>query len=263
MFEVRSFLGILRRKRRIFTMKVRSYASTHLLPQAPAMASQIGFWKKLVIRRAGRRSAATTPPDAEGHHPATLALAAEVARVEAEIHTALVMTVESLDRTIARSETQIRLLSARLSERSVPKVEDPAESMTATQQDAIRVQQAKAQEAAGRMSAAQHELDQIKCQVAELSERREHLHTTAAGVLASWVAWFDALTAHHRAGFIRALTRRFPAPVLSIQDPKNLPMPSYKPNHAWALGEQLPVTVTQIRPNDQPTLVWSHLGWDL
>jgi hypothetical protein len=244
-------------------MKARASAATHLLPQAPAMAAQIGFWKKLVTLRTGRRSAATTPPDAEGHHPATLALAAEVARVEAEIHTALVMTVESLDRIIARSETQIRLLSARLSERTIPTVEDPAESMTATQQDVIRLQQVRAHEAAARMSAAQHELDEIKGQVAELSERREHLHTTAAGILASWVARFDALTAHHRSGFIRALTRRFPTPVLSIQDPKNLPMPSYKPNHAWALGEQLPVTVTEIRPNDQPTLMWSHLRWDL
>lgn len=244
-------------------MKARAFPSTHLLPQAPAMAPKVGFWQRLVMRRAGRRSAATTPPDAQGHHPATLALAAEVARIEAEIHTALVMTVESLDRTIARSETQIRLLSARLVETTVPQVEDPAESMTATKQDAIRVQQTKAQEALARRAAAQHKLDEVKGQVAELSERREHLHTTAAGILASWVARFEALSAHHRSGFIRGLTRRFPAPVLSIQDPKNLPMPNYRARHAWAGGEQLPVTITQVRPTEQPTLTWSHLQWEL
>lgn len=244
-------------------MKALTSASTHLLPDAPPMAPRIGFWKRVNARWTGRRSASTTAPAANGHHPATRSMAAEVSRVEAHIHTALVKTVESVDRTIARSETQIRLLSAGLSEKPVTAAGDPVASMTAAEQDAARLRQAAARESLARRAAAQHELDQIKAQIAELSERREHLHSTAAGILASWVAWFDAMAAYHRAGFIRSLTRRFPAPILTIDDPGNLPIPRYEPTHAWVAGEQLPVTITEINADEQPTLTWAHLAWKL
>lgn len=226
------------------------------------MAPRIGWWKRVSIRWAGRRDAATAGPNNDGHHSTTLALAAEVARVEAHIHTALVTSVETLDRSIARSETQIKLLSAKLSERREGNGDNVPGSMTAAEQDVVRVRQARARDASARFLAAQHELDEIKGQVAELSERREHLHSTAVGILESWVAWFDALAAHHQSGFLRALRRRFPAPVLTIKDPGNLPRPKYAPNHSWAVGEQLPVTITEINADEQPTLAWSHLRWN-
>jgi predicted aminopeptidase len=89
-------------------------------------------------------------------------------------------------------------------------------------------------ESLARRAATRHELDQIRAPIAELSERREHLHSTAAGILAPWVAWFDATMAYHRAGFIRSLTRWFPASVLTIEGLGNLSMPRYEPTYAWA-----------------------------
>lgn len=244
-------------------MKSLTSASSHLLPDAPRMAPGVGMWKKFAARWAGRCSARTTAPNADGYHPATQAMAADVARVEAHIHTALVKTVESLDQTIARSEIKIRLLAARLAEPSEAPVGDPPAAMTAVEQDVFRAREAAIRKSRRRRADTQREYNRIKAHVAELSERREHLHSTAAGILASWTAWFDALAAYHREGFIRALTRRFPAPVLTIADPGNLPLPRYKPTYAWATGGQLPVTVTDIQPDRQPTLTWAHVPWEL
>lgn len=244
-------------------MKTLTSASTHLLPDAPQMAPRVGMWKRYAARWAGSRSAKTTAPNADGFHPATQAMAADVARVEAHIHTALVKTVESLDQRIARSEIKIRMLAARLGEPAEPPVSDPPAVMTAVEQDAFRIRQAAVRRSRRRNADSQRELNRMKAHVAELSERREHLHSTAAGILASWSAWFDALAAYHREGFIRSLTRRFPAPVLAIADPGSLPMPRYTPTYPWATGGQLPVTVTDIQPDRQPTLTWAHTPWNL
>ena len=62
---------------------------------------------------------------------------------------------------------------------------------------------------------------------------------------------------------VRALTRRFFAPPLTVKEPGNLTMPSYEPKHAWFAGGQLPVTVTEVHPQQQPTLRWAHLPWNL
>ena len=53
------------------------------------------------------------------------------------------------------------------------------------------------------------------------------------------------------------------APPLTVKEPGNLPMPSYEPKHAWFAGGQLPVTVTEVHPQQQPTLRWAHLPWNL
>ena len=237
--------------------------SGHLLAGAPPMASRVGFWQRRSAVRAGKRSAATTVPDTEGHHPATRAMAAEIAEIEAWIHTSLIKAVEGLDRRIAPAEAQIRLLTDDLPPE--PPAEPPVARapMTAAEQENVREQENMLRQQKERRAAALEELHQLQREVAELSQQREHLHSTAAGVLFSWIARFDRLAAYHRAGFVRALTRRFFAPPLTVKEPGNLPMPSYEPKHAWFAGGQLPVTVTEVHPQQQPTLRWAHLPWNL
>lgn len=222
------------------------------------MASTVGFWERRRAVRSGRRSATTTVPDAEGHHPATRVLAAEIARLEAEIHTALVKAVEARDRQIAPAEARIRLLTAKMpSQPEATALKAPAPS-TAVQQEEVRSREEAAGRTLARRIAIRQELDQLQQQVAELLQEREHLHSTAAGILASWVARFNTLVACHRQGYVRTLTRRFFAPSLTVKEPENLPLPSYRPTHPWAGGEQLPVTFTEVRAEQQPTLQWAH-----
>lgn len=244
-------------------MKPFKSAATHLLPDAPPMAPRAGFWKKWRARLAGRRSAAMTVPDAQGYHPATEAMAAEVRRIEAQIHTELVKSVESVDRTIATSEVRIRLLSAFLEDNPALHFDSPTKALTAAEQAVVRTKDEAAAKRTARRAAVQYELDERKTEVAELSERREHLHTTASGILDSWSARFDELVAHHREGFVRRLTRRFPRPRLSVKDVANLPVPRYQPHQPWARGVQLPVTITRVHTDRESTLTWAHLPWDL
>lgn len=243
-------------------MSTLGKTADHLLRGAPHMASKVGFWRRRAVVRGGKRSAAIMAPDVEGHHPATRAMAAEIAQVEARIHTALVMAVEALDRTIAPAESQIRSLATEVSGTPSPEDSEVQPSMTAAEQDVVRTRNEFAQRSSARHKTSLEQLNQLQQQVAELSQQREHLHSTAAGILDSWIAHFDRLAAYHRQGFVRALTRRFPAPVLTINNPGNLPMPRYRSTHAWAEGEQLPVTITEVSPTQQPTLRWSHLPWD-
>lgn len=237
--------------------------SGHLLAGAPPMASRVGFWQRRSAVRTGRRSASTTAPDTEGHHPATRAMAAEIAEIEAWIHTSLIKEVESLDRRIAPAEAQTRLLTDDLPPE--PPAEPPVARapMTAAEQENLREQENLIRRQKERRAAALEELNQLQREIAELSQQREHLHSTAAGILSSWIARFDRMAAYHRAGFVRALTRQFFAPRLEVEDPGNLPMPAYRPTHSWFMGEQLPVTVTEVHPDQQPTLRWAHLPWNL
>ncbi|GGG58181.1 hypothetical protein GCM10011374_21240 [Kocuria dechangensis] len=237
--------------------------SEHLLAGAPPMASRVGFRERRAALRAGRRSAATTVPDAEGHHPATRAMAAETAQVEAQIHTALIKAVEGLDRRIAPAEAQIRLLTAGLPPQTSAEPPVPRAPMTAAEQERARAQEEALHRHTAHRAATLQRLSQLQEEVAELSQQREHLHSTAAGILSSWAARFDKLVAFHRAGFVRALTRRFFRSTLKVEDPGNLPMPSYRPTHGWVRGEQLSVTVTEVHPDQQPTLRWAHLPWNL
>lgn len=234
----------------------------NLLQGAPNTAPKIGFWRRRIAVRGGKRSAAMTPPDAEGHHPATRAVAAEVAQIEALIHTALVRAVEQLDRKIAPAEAQIRSLATEASKTPSPEPPDKQPSMTAAEQDALRSRMEHARKQAAGYRASLEKLNGLQQQVAELSQQREHLHSSAAGILDLWIAYFDKMAAHHREGFVRALTRRFPSPALTLAEPGNLIMPRYRPSHPWANGGQLPVTITEISPTHQPTLRWSHLPWD-
>lgn len=244
-------------------MKASSMRTDHLLPGAPSMAPDVGFWERRRALRAGKHSARMTAPDVEGYHPATRAMAAEIAQVEARIHTALIKAVEALDRSIAPAEAQLRLLTARLPSESSWDTPEAAAHMSASEQDVLRSREAANQRTSVQRADVLRQLDELQKQVAQLSQQREHLHSTAAGVLTSWVARFDKLVAHHREGFIRALTRRFPSPVLTIKEPANLPMPYYRPAHPWVDGTQIPVTITEIHPEQQPTLRWAHLPWNL
>lgn len=243
-------------------MSTAEKSADHLLRGAPPMATKVGFWRRRSALRWGKRSAAVMAPDLEGHHPATRAMAAEVAQLEARIHNSLVRAVEELDRMIAPSETHIRILAAEVSKALPPETSEVQSFMTAAEQDVVRTRAQTSQRRSAHTRASREQLSRLQLQVAELSQQREHLHSTAAGILDSWIAHFDKLVAHHREGFLKALTRRFPAPVLTIQDPGNLPLPRYQPTHLWAEGRQLPVTITEISPTQQPTLRWSHLPWD-
>lgn len=248
-------------------MKNYTADTEQLFPGAPSMAAEISSWQRRSARRAGRRSAKMTVPDAEGHHPATRAMAAQTAQVEAHIHTALVKVVESLDRKIAPTEAKIRLLTAELlpeaPEDSVPEHPTPTASLTAAQQDIVRIHEEAIKQRTAQQEAIRRQLAQLQEQVADLSQRREHLHTTAIGVLASWISRFDGLVSHHQDGFVQGLTRRFPAPRLTVKDPGGFPVPRYRPVHVWAAGEQLPVTITEVHPRQQPTLRWAHLPWNV
>lgn len=234
----------------------------HQLDEAPPLAPEIGPRQRRAAVRSGRRSAGTTAPDAEGHHPATRAMAAETAQLEAQIHTALVRAVESLDRQIAPAEAEIRLLTTGLPLEPAPLDPKPSGSLTAVQQEDVRAKEDAWRRTSARRSAMRQRLEQLQQKVAELSQEREHLHSTAAGILDSWVARFDHLVAYHREGYVRALTRRFFAASLTVKDPQNLPLPSYRPSHPWTAGEQLPVTFTEVHAEQQPALRWGHLIWE-
>lgn len=234
----------------------------HQLDEAPPLAPEIGSRQRRATVRSGRRSAGTTVPDAEGHHPATRAMAAETAQAEAQIHTALIRAVEALDRQIAPAEAEIRLLTSGLPLEPAPLEPRSSAPVTAAQQEDLRAQEEAWRRTSSRRTAMRQRLDQLQQKVAELSQEREHLHSTAAGILDSWTARFDHLVACHREGYVRALTRRFFAASLTVKDPQNLPLPTYRPSHPWAAGEQLPVTFTEVHAEQQPALRWGHLLWE-
>jgi hypothetical protein len=218
-----------------------------LLPGAPTMAQAPTVRETKSAWRRGKKDARSVP-DRHGHHPATRSYAADVDRVEALIHAALIDEVARLDTQISRGEAELRIIGAAPAiAKPQPLDYDDADG-SADARNARRVHGAASSAAIGAESMRRRKLEQLSTDVASMIARRHHVHDRAAALLQSWQARFTILASAHRAGFTHRLTRRWPRPRLILQDLGPLPEPRHEATHGWANGEQLPITMTTAIP---------------
>jgi hypothetical protein len=229
-----------------------------LLPGAPNMAPAPTPKELRTARRQGKADARTAP-DSDGHHPTTLSYSAEVDRVEALIHAALIAEVARLDERISRMEAELRVTGSNPpSDLPHPPTHDLADG-SADARNARR-DHATAQAAAnGTQRAHRRKFEELSTEVASTIARRYFVHERAASILQTWQARFSTLASAHRAGFIHRLSRRWPRPRLVLADLSPLPEPRHRASHPWAGGEQFPITVTTALPSENPSLAWSRL----
>lgn len=229
-----------------------------LLPGAPTMAPALSAREAKSARRRGK-SDARSVPDRHGHHSATRSFAAEVDRIEALIHAALVDEVSRLDTRISRGEAELRVIGAAPAPaQPQPTGHDPADG-SAGARNARRDHGAASSGAMAAESAQRRKLETLSADLAEMIARRHRVHDRAAAILQSWQARFLALAAAHRGGFTHRLTRRWPRPRLILQDLGPLPEPRHEATHGWAVGDQLPITMTTSLPNENPSVVWTRI----
>lgn len=234
--------------------------STPLLPDAPPLAVGPTPRQLRAAYRLGRRDAATLRPDAEGHLPSTRAFAAEADRVEAHIHAALIAAVEKIDARVARIEADLNGRDKFPSPTPSPhEVQDPRAGSPEAQ-NAARNFAAGLARAAASDAAVQARLKDLGGSAAELLQRRRHLHEAASSILQGWQARCKVLTETHRAGYAKALARRFPRPRLTVPDIHLVPTPAHEAGHDWAVGRQLPFTATTSRQGESPGLIWEILN---
>jgi len=229
-----------------------------LLPGAPTMAPAPTAREKKSAQRRGK-SDARSVPDRHGHHPATRSYAAEVDRIEALIHAALVDEVSRLDTRISRGEAELRVIGATpATGQPQPPGYDPADG-SADARNARRAHGAASSAAMSAESTQRRKLETLSADLAEMITRRQHVHGRAAAILQSWQARFLVLASAHRGGFTHRLTRRWPRPRLILQDLGPLPEPKHEPTHGWAVGDQLPITMTTAMPNENPSVAWTRI----
>lgn len=232
--------------------------SQDLLPGAPTMAPAPTARETKSAWRRGEKDARSVP-DGHGHHPATRSYAADVDRVEARIHAALIDEVARLDNQISRGEAELRIIgTAPAMAKPRPLDYDPTDG-SADARNARRVYGEASAAAIGAESMQRRKLEQLSTDVAFMIARRHHVHDRAAAILQSWQARFTALASAHRAGFTHRLTRRWPRPRLVLQDLDPLPVPRHEATHGWAKGDQLPITMTTAIPGENPSVAWTRI----
>ena len=229
-----------------------------LLPGAPTMAPALTARETKSARRRGK-SDARSLPDRIGHHPATRSYAAEVDRIEALIHAALVDEVSRLDTRISRGEAELRVIGATPAPAQPQSPGyDPADG-SADARNARRAHSVANSATVGAESTQRRRLETLSADLASMIALRHHVHERAAAILQSWQARFLELASAHRDGFRHRLTQRWPRPRLILEDVGPLPEPKHEATHGWAVGDQLPITMTTATPSENPSVAWTRI----
>lgn len=235
-------------------MKKIMEVESELLPTAPTLAPEPTRRQLKASFRQGRRDAATTRPDERGHVPSTHTYSFNVDRIESLIHSSLVVAVEQIDAKLARIEAEVRTTNAApVLPPATPHTLDSRDG-SPEMQDSARMAEAAASKAIAANAANQGSLRKLSGDAADLVQRRERVHDEATAILQSWQAHATLLTAAHRAGYAKALGRRFPRPRITVPDLHLLPIPAHVATHGWAKGEQMAFTATVALPGQIPSL---------